>query len=138
MFERTSLICVVLKESNSNIWARMNANYILLFLVIMRRFFKECMVLIVLAIALTECGSTSKKKEKQKIPIKVYYESLCLSCLEYLTGPLKLAHQIDGFYDMVDIKVYPYGNSQLIKSKDGVKMKCQHGERECFVSLTLI
>lgn len=73
-----------------------------------------------------------------KISVELYYEAQCPGCRAVLTGSFREALGSEGFLDMADIALIPYGNAKEIPSDgsgdgDGgpYTYQCQHGPSEC-------
>jgi len=62
-----------------------------------------------------------------KVKVEFYMESMCPGCKYFTTNVLSDLISKPGFLDMVDLKVYPYGNGKLT----GTSIQCQHGSDEC-------
>lgn len=67
----------------------------------------------------------SSEDGKQKITIA--YESECPGCTQLLSGTIQQALNKEGFLDMVDLTLLPYGNAHT----QGGTVTCQHGPAEC-------
>ena len=59
-------------------------------------------------------GSFAQASESvdQKVVVELYYESQCPGCREMLTTSFKEAFQSEGFLDMADVTLVPYGNGE--------------------------
>ena len=62
--------------------------------------------------------------QAQKVSVELYYESQCPGCRQMITTSFAEAYQAEGFLEMADITLVPYGNAHGIDS-------CQHGVEEC-------
>ncbi|KAJ4459608.1 putative Gamma-interferon-inducible lysosomal thiol reductase [Paratrimastix pyriformis] len=78
-------------------------------------------------------GAVLCAKDAQKVVVEVAIESLCPDCRDVITGSIWEAFRADGLLDIMDLRLYPYGNAkqQLDQSTGLWKFTCQHGEKEC-------
>ncbi|KAH9637995.1 hypothetical protein HF086_014856 [Spodoptera exigua] len=67
---------------------------------------------------------------KEKVQIKVYYESLCPFSAQFFVSQLKPTMERLGPY--LDIHLIPYGHAKTRRVSRGYKFTCQHGIPECF------
>ena len=66
--------------------------------------------------------------QAQKVAVELYYESQCPGCRQMITTSFASAYQAEGFLEMADITLVPYGNARSLTN-------CQHGETECQYNL---
>lgn len=67
--------------------------------------------------------------------VELYYESLCPGCRAFIMGQLWPTFQALKDLEILDIKLYPYGNAFEKKVDGKWEFTCQHGEIECEVNL---
>ncbi|KAK6618113.1 hypothetical protein RUM44_002556 [Polyplax serrata] len=69
----------------------------------------------------------------EKVPVTVYYESLCPDSIAFVTQQLVPAHNTR-LRDYMDLQLVPYGKASHHRSADGQKweFKCHHGPVECY------
>ncbi|XP_026732252.1 gamma-interferon-inducible lysosomal thiol reductase-like [Trichoplusia ni] len=70
---------------------------------------------------------------KDKVEIKVYYETLCPFSMLFFTSQLKPAVARLGSH--LDVHLIPYGHAKTNAVHDTYKFDCQHGQPECFGNL---
>lgn len=67
-----------------------------------------------------------------KVKIELFYESECPGCKQAITTSFKKAMATEGFEDMAEVSLYPYGNAHETEQPDGTwSFSCQHGVTEC-------
>jgi len=70
-----------------------------------------------------------------KVQLALYYESCCPDSQYFITTSLSAAWNTDGFRDIVDIAVVPWGHGRILEpslsDSDQPTMWCQHGSNEC-------
>ena len=68
-----------------------------------------------------------------KIQVELYYESLCPGCRQAINTSFMTALKTEGFFDMAEVKLYPYGNAleSIDTYGDLYHFSCQHGKVEC-------
>jgi len=67
-----------------------------------------------------------------KVKIDIYFESQCPDCQGMIKNSIEPSMYKDGFFDMVDLNYYPYGNAQTTTYNNGTHyVRCQHGVNEC-------
>ena len=66
-----------------------------------------------------------------KIQVELYYESQCPGCRQAINTSFLTAMKTEGFFDMAEVKLYPYGNARETQSGDEYHFSCQHGKAEC-------
>ena len=67
-----------------------------------------------------------------KVQVELYYESQCPGCRQTINTSFKSALETEGFFDMAEVKLYPYGNAKTTEVSLGkYSYTCQHGEAEC-------
>jgi interferon gamma-inducible protein 30 len=67
----------------------------------------------------------------QKVPVTVYYESLCPDSQAFITGQLYPTMKSDlGKY--VDLKLVPFGKSNYTTIGSDTQFTCHHGPNECY------
>ena len=69
---------------------------------------------------------------QDKIKIEVFTESLCPDCIRFLESGVGQAIKAPGFFDMVELIIYPYGNAYERKVGNEWIFTCQHGTVECY------
>lgn len=75
------------------------------------------------------------KQNAEPVLVELYYESLCPGCRAFMMGQLWPTFQALQNSEIMDIKLYPYGNAYE-KNVDGKWVfTCQHGKVECEVNL---
>ncbi|XP_008654524.1 gamma-interferon-responsive lysosomal thiol protein isoform X3 [Zea mays] len=62
-----------------------------------------------------------------RVPVSVYYETLCPFCSAFVVNDLSRIFR-DGIFSIADLRLVPFGNGRV--SADGT-VTCQHGEDEC-------
>nr|XP_021187336.2 gamma-interferon-inducible lysosomal thiol reductase [Helicoverpa armigera] len=67
---------------------------------------------------------------KDKVEIKVYYETLCQFSVDFFVQQLEPA--LKRLPSHLDIHLIPYGHAETIRANGGYKFNCQHGVPECF------
>ncbi|XP_044979102.1 gamma-interferon-responsive lysosomal thiol protein-like isoform X1 [Hordeum vulgare subsp. vulgare] len=65
-----------------------------------------------------------------KVPVELYYESLCPPSALFVTYRLAEAFE-DGLLEVADVTLVPYGNAEV--GKDGT-ITCEHGPEECLLN----
>ncbi|KAL9238908.1 hypothetical protein vseg_013276 [Gypsophila vaccaria] len=86
--------------------------------------------------AIEVCVTRSRTDEKVvpvptgKVPVSLYYESLCPGCQEFILEDLSPMFK-NGLIDIVDLRLVPWGNARLYSNKS---FACQHGPPECFLN----
>merc|ERR1719503_88026 len=70
-----------------------------------------------------------------KVKIDLYYESECPACKSMITSSFDVAFKADGFLDMAEVNMVPYGNAHEYKNGDSWDFTCQHGAVECQYNL---
>ncbi|KAH8247685.1 hypothetical protein KR038_008212 [Drosophila bunnanda] len=66
-----------------------------------------------------------------KVPIAVYYESLCPDSAKFITEQLYPAVRGE-LRDVVDLTLVPFGKSQFFTQGSEVTFTCHHGPNECY------
>ena len=66
-----------------------------------------------------------------KVQVQLFYESQCPGCRSMITTSFATAFATEGFLDMADVTLYPYGNAHETASGDSWTFSCQHGVEEC-------
>ena len=67
-----------------------------------------------------------------KVKVELYYESQCPGCRQTITTSFKQAFAAEGFLDMAEVQLVPYGNASEKEGVTGLwEFTCQHGETEC-------
>ncbi|MTV29033.1 hypothetical protein FTX61_27235, partial [Nitriliruptoraceae bacterium ZYF776] len=69
-------------------------------------------------------------KEAEKVQVKVYYESLCPYCENFIVNYL-IDVFIEGIDAIADVQLFPYGNAKVNANGN---ITCQHGENECLLN----
>lgn len=67
----------------------------------------------------------------QKIPVTVYYESLCPDSQAFITQQL-YPQLKQGLADRVEVKWIPFGKSKFETRGSDVEFECHHGPNECY------
>ncbi|WOL16304.1 gamma-interferon-inducible lysosomal thiol reductase [Canna indica] len=65
-----------------------------------------------------------------KIPLALYYETLCPYCSKFIVNQLPNIFR-DGLISIVDLELVPYGNAFLDSNNT---ISCQHGPDECLLN----
>lgn len=70
---------------------------------------------------------------QNKVPLGLYFESCCPYSQEYIVNSLAPAWKTNGFQDIVDIILSPWGHETFNKSASTgmYSYQCQHGPNEC-------
>ncbi|XP_028156243.1 gamma-interferon-inducible lysosomal thiol reductase-like [Ostrinia furnacalis] len=76
--------------------------------------------------------SATEDYPKNKVQIKVYYESLCPGSIDFFKNQLRPA--VQALAPFLDIHLVPYGNAKTREVSGHFYFKCQHGPEECFVN----
>ncbi|KAF5821709.1 putative gamma interferon inducible lysosomal thiol reductase GILT [Helianthus annuus] len=91
--------------------------------------------IICLYTTINTCSSSSDfveiipvKEEAEKVQVKVYYESLCPYCENFIVNYLIDVFS-EGIDAIADVHLFPYGNAKVNSNGN---ITCQHGEEECF------
>jgi interferon gamma-inducible protein 30 len=66
-----------------------------------------------------------------KLRLRVFEESLCPDSRNLMTGTLGRAVATEGFLDMVDLAIVPFGNANYTFKQGVPEFACQHGPEEC-------
>jgi len=90
----------------------------------------------------TECGvlqfcklQNNGVQEAKPVKVELFYESLCPGCRHFILTQLWPTYQALKDTDILDIKLYPYGNARERKNGEKWEFTCQHGPEECQVNL---
>jgi len=88
--------------------------------------------------------STHLALRSKKVVVEIYYETLCPSSVEFLDGSFRKAWQAEELRELMDVRLYPFGNAQMLSEKEVNKqfkdahpeekypvVECQHGPEEC-------
>ncbi|XP_030029416.2 GILT-like protein 2 [Manduca sexta] len=78
----------------------------------------------------TNSIETSTSSEIETVKVEVYYESLCPYCERFFVN--KLEPVVQSMHQYLDIKLYPFGNADIIEEDDHYRFRCQHGKLECY------
>merc|ERR1711907_784082 len=70
-----------------------------------------------------------------KIKVELYYESQCPGCKMAITTSFNKAMNTEGFTDMAEVTLVPYGNAHEMQKSDKWEFSCQHGALECSYNL---
>ncbi|KDR14890.1 GILT-like protein 1 [Zootermopsis nevadensis] len=73
---------------------------------------------------------TQNLSSDQRLPITIYYESLCPDSTRFFKEQLEPAHKSLGQY--INIEFVPYGKANQWYSGDSYQFECQHGPTECY------
>ncbi|KAL0901610.1 hypothetical protein ABMA27_006828 [Loxostege sticticalis] len=73
---------------------------------------------------------TLDNSSRNKVQIKVYYESLCPGSINFLTNHLRPA--VEALAPYLDIHLVPYGHAKTREIFGQYSFACQHGPEECF------
>ncbi|VEN53361.1 unnamed protein product [Callosobruchus maculatus] len=65
-----------------------------------------------------------------RVNVSVYYESLCMDSIEFLTTQFHPAYLIHG--DKINVDLVPYGKAKANNDTGRWNFTCQHGPRECY------
>jgi len=86
-------------------------------------------ILLTLIIAIT----ASVPNNTELLRVELYIESLCPFCINFIATTFAKANAVEGFYDMVNFTVYPFGNAQETQvGNSSWNYTCQHGPMECY------
>ncbi|XP_073976873.1 gamma-interferon-inducible lysosomal thiol reductase 1 [Rhodnius prolixus] len=66
----------------------------------------------------------------QKVPVTVYYESLCPDSIKFYTNQLYPAWN-SSLKSFMDLQLVPFGKSNYTHMGDNYTFTCHHGEKEC-------
>eukprot|EP00537_Pseudo-nitzschia_pungens_P003327 CAMPEP_0172364814 /NCGR_PEP_ID=MMETSP1060-20121228/7856_1 /TAXON_ID=37318 /ORGANISM="Pseudo-nitzschia pungens, Strain cf. cingulata" /LENGTH=332 /DNA_ID=CAMNT_0013087913 /DNA_START=67 /DNA_END=1065 /DNA_ORIENTATION=- len=82
-------------------------------------------------------NNNNNKNNGDKISVELYFESQCPGCRAVLTESFKEAFAAEGFLDMADITLVPYGNAKETgpTASGTYYYECQHGLSECIYNL---
>ncbi|KAK9124604.1 hypothetical protein Sjap_014206 [Stephania japonica] len=78
------------------------------------------------------CLTGSSSVLAQKVPLALYYETLCPFCSNFIINDLSKIF-LNGLIDIVDLRLVPFGNAE-IGGSDYQSINCQHGPSECFLN----
>jgi len=67
----------------------------------------------------------------QSVQATFYIESLCPDCREYITNQLFPTWSTEGFANIMNVTLVPYGNAKEIQVGNEWQFTCQHGAQEC-------
>ncbi|XP_047984793.1 uncharacterized protein LOC125225227 [Leguminivora glycinivorella] len=65
-----------------------------------------------------------------KVDLRIYYEAMCPYCIDEYTEILP--EIIDKLGAYINLKTYPYGNSNKTEKNGKTVIECQHGPKECY------
>ncbi|KAM0868188.1 hypothetical protein ACQ4PT_041496 [Festuca glaucescens] len=98
----------------------------------MARDLRLLFVLLVLsAAALVPPPAVAASAGPAKVPLALYYESLCPYCSRFIVNHLAGIFD-DGLVDIVDLLLVPYGNAHVRDPNNTIN--CQHGPYECILN----
>lgn len=86
-------------------------------------------LLLVLFLLSSSCFASSPVSAR-KIPLALYYETLCPYCSNFIVNYLAKIFE-NGLIDIVDLDLVPYGNAKV--GSNGT-ISCQHGPYECVLN----
>uniref|UniRef100_A0A224XSD0 Putative gamma-interferon-inducible lysosomal thiol reductase n=1 Tax=Panstrongylus lignarius TaxID=156445 RepID=A0A224XSD0_9HEMI len=66
----------------------------------------------------------------QKVPVTVYYESLCPDSIKFYTTQLYPTWN-SSLKSFIDLHLVPFGKSNYTRMGDNYTFACHHGEKEC-------
>ncbi|CAG4979060.1 unnamed protein product [Parnassius apollo] len=66
----------------------------------------------------------------EMVTIKLYYESLCPDCIQFITKDFKPV--VEKLTHYLNIQTYPYGNARTFNHNGHYVFQCQHGPEECY------
>ncbi|XP_048503696.1 gamma-interferon-responsive lysosomal thiol protein isoform X2 [Beta vulgaris subsp. vulgaris] len=72
-------------------------------------------------------ASLGSSNSAGKVPLDLYYESLCPYCANFIVNELPIIFK-NGIIDIVDLRLFPWGNARLTSNNSFI---CQHGPNEC-------
>jgi interferon gamma-inducible protein 30 len=81
-------------------------------------------IAVVLIVILAACMA-------DKLSIKVYYESLCPGCSQFISEQMNIALSAKGVLDVIDLHLVPYGNAKESEVGGKFAYTCQHGAMVC-------
>ncbi|KAK9756766.1 hypothetical protein RND81_01G120000 [Saponaria officinalis] len=93
-------------------------------------FLLSCLMAIEVCLARSLTDEQVVSNPAEKVPVSLYYESLCPGCQEFVLAGLAPMF-LDAFIDIVDLRLVPWGNAILYPNMSFV---CQHGPPECFLN----
>ncbi|VVD02256.1 unnamed protein product [Leptidea sinapis] len=65
----------------------------------------------------------------KKVPIKIYYETLCPASVDFFINDLGPAVEL--LEPHINVLLVPYGHAETWPSRGSYKFNCQHGSDEC-------
>ncbi|XP_075980844.1 uncharacterized protein LOC142979636 [Anticarsia gemmatalis] len=69
---------------------------------------------------------------KDKVQLKVYYETLCPASVDFFVSQLKPAVKRLG--EHLDVHLIPYGHATTHNTRGYYTFECQHGPKECYAN----
>ncbi|ALC46219.1 CG9796 [Drosophila busckii] len=81
-------------------------------------------IILLVCLAATVCSAA-------KVPIAIYYESLCPDSAKFITEQLHPAMKTE-LRDVVELTFVPFGKSQYVTQGADVTFTCHHGPNECY------
>ncbi|KQK22107.1 gamma-interferon-inducible lysosomal thiol reductase isoform X2 [Brachypodium distachyon] len=88
-------------------------------------------VLPLLLLLSSALGSLLPPAAAGKVPLALYYESLCPYCSRFIVNHLAGIFD-NGVIDAVELQLFPYGNAHVRGSNNTIS--CQHGPDECLLN----
>ncbi|KAK1412437.1 hypothetical protein QVD17_33683 [Tagetes erecta] len=74
----------------------------------------------------------NNNNNNNKVKVSLYYESLCPYCANFIVNQLGKALYQWNLISIVDLKMVPWGNTQLAPNNAWI---CQHGPDECMMDI---
>ncbi|KAL9238907.1 hypothetical protein vseg_013275 [Gypsophila vaccaria] len=87
-------------------------------------------LMLLLVIRTASARSQTERNSAEKVPLDLYYETLCPYCANFIVNELAPIFD-NGLIDIIDLKLYPWGNAKVIS---GDSVACQHGPSECLLN----
>ncbi|KAK9073043.1 hypothetical protein SSX86_007365 [Deinandra increscens subsp. villosa] len=89
-------------------------------------------IMVLIFIFLLAISSKSNAGVEDKVQVSLYYESLCPFCANFIVNQLGKALFQWNLVSIVDLKMVPWGNTQLAPNNTWI---CQHGPDECTIDI---
>jgi len=88
---------------------------------------KSTFILLALVLSASFCYAKSihkKTANDDKILIEMYTESLCPDCIAFIKNSFSHAINTLNFFDIAELKLYPYGNAKEESSSGSYQYTC--------------